>query len=470
MRAVAAFRTRWDRVVAGREVGPSRHRRRRRVRADQSGGRLAVTRSELEKTMNLCFRVVCTAIGVLAAVSLARAQETPSELTRAERSCEISAVRSVTGFVIRASDCIVECFGRPGQHCFSLNDAQTAACLDTARNQSKIRVLRDCSGFDCPECYAGGTACDDFVNFQMSQALTFTDAALNLLFCDDSFSGDGLSRAEQRCQAGLAQTAARHVKKLQECFARCERDVGSGQIADPSACDASNLDRPGFDPTTQACVDQARARFASSCTNKCADPPDCFRLTCGEAELALEQEILQFEPVLFCADVPPPVCGDGRISGGEACDPLASPNGCPDGYSCFGCFFCEPPPPPCGNGVIDPGEACDFNAFPTGCGAGLVCSGDCTACIVPPAGFCVPTSPDTCTAGLHGCLQPCDNNTPGSACVSTSPGGAFLCVQEECTFRTCNSAADCDLNEVCFTEGCCGSPALATSASIDGWR
>jgi hypothetical protein len=97
----------------------------------------------------------------------------------------------------------------------------------------------------------------------------------------------------------------------------------------------------------------------------------------------------------------------------------------------------------------------------------LVCTRDCTSCATAAAGFCVPTSPDTCDAGLHGCSQECDNGTPGSACVSTV-GGALVCVQATCTFRTCNASGDCHPGEVCFTEGCCGTTSAATGRATAG--
>jgi hypothetical protein len=154
-------------------------------------------------------------------------------------------------------------------------------------------------------------------------------------------------------------------------------------------------------------------------------------------------------------------CGNGVVDKGEACDQSSLANGCPTGESCDeSCTACAVR---CGDGVVGPGESCDG---PTSCPSGETCNSTCTAC---GSGLCVPTSPDTCNAGLHGCSQPCDNNTPSSACVS-SVGGAFVCVQEQCTVRTCNSSADCNSGEVCFTEGCCPALGASASASVDRWR
>jgi len=74
------------------------------------------------------------------------------------------------------------------------------------------------------------------------------------------------------------------------------------------------------------------------------------------------------------APAPPQKCGDGLISGGEACDPPGS--ACADEY--FGrsgtcgqdCMSCELPS--CGNNLLESGEQCEANAD---CDEGFVCKG-----------------------------------------------------------------------------------------------
>jgi hypothetical protein len=95
-----------------------------------------------------------------------------------------------------------------------------------------------------------------------------------------------------------------------------------------------------FDPWTQHCIDRARARLLDGCANHCDDPPDCFPFSCPAAAQIVESQALGFQPVTYCQDIPPPVCGDGQITGGEVCDPFASPTGCAPGDFCFGCFAC----------------------------------------------------------------------------------------------------------------------------------
>jgi hypothetical protein len=108
--------------------------------------------------------------------------------------------------------------------------------------------------------------------------------------------------------------------------------------------------------------------------------------------------------------------------------------------------------PVCGDGVVSPGEACDPAAFPTGCVDPLLCSDACT-CDVPPS-FCIPKANDTCSSGVTACLEPCDHGV--GFCVSTTEG-VPACIEPICTFISCDSSADCGPDAVCFTQGCCGS-------------
>lgn len=380
-------------------------------------------------------------------------QETPDSITPAERRCQSALGRALADFGEGAGDCLAECQTNPGRSCFLFSpDPITADCLSRAEAAAKRRVLDKCSGSDCPECYDGGESCESYADGVLFNTASFVELAIDTLYCDDAFSTEGLTRAEQKCQAKLVDASARFVKTLQRCFAKCQQAVQKGSTG-PSSCAGAFLDSPSFDSRTQRCIDRARTRLLDGCEDHCADPPDCFPYSCSEAAQLFEAQALAAERTTYCQDIPE-VCGDGLITGGEVCDPAVVPSGCPSGTTCFGCFGCFQN---CGNGIVDPGELCDPFASPSGCAEGLACTTTCDACVEPRAGFCVPTSPDTCDAGLHDCFQPCDNGFPESACVS-SVGGSFVCVQMTCTFRTCDTSAECFPGEVCFTEGCCGTP------------
>lgn len=107
-------------------------------------------------------------------------------------------------------------------------------------------------------------------------------------------------------------------------------------------------------------------------------------------------------------------CGNGTVdtAAGEQCDPAAMPSGCAAGEGCLpagspGECTCEPL---CGNGTLDPGEACDPLTAST-CAAGQPCNSDCT-CPPPPACAMVQSytrpanSLDLCAAVFGPCAPP----------------------------------------------------------------
>jgi cysteine-rich repeat protein len=99
---------------------------------------------------------------------------------------------------------------------------------------------------------------------------------------------------------------------------------------------------------------------------------------------------------------PPPVCGNGVLESGEACDDGNRVNG--DG--CSSTCTIEPPPPPppaCGNGILESGEQCDDGNLVNGDG----CS--CTCTVEPP-----PPPPPVCGNGILESGEVCDDgNTVG---------------------------------------------------------
>jgi hypothetical protein len=291
--------------------------------------------------------VVFSLFGILATLGLstASAQESPDTITRGEYQCQKAFGRALARLGEETGACLAECETSPGRRCsVSFPDAITGDCLSQARAKADIGVLRECAGRDCPECYFGA-ACPAYASFFLPQTTFFVEQAINTLYCDDSFSSDGLTRAEQSCQRGLVRASGRFVEKLAGCFARCQRAVQRGSTGF-SSCASAFLDTPVFDPRTQRCVDRARAHLRDGCENRCDDPPDCFRLSCQVATHIVEVQALGFEPMTYCQDIPPPVCGDGQVTGGEVCDPFASPSGCAPGTFCVGCFVCSPWPMP----------------------------------------------------------------------------------------------------------------------------
>jgi hypothetical protein len=116
-----------------------------------------------------------------------------------------------------------------------------------------------------------------------------------------SASGDGLSRAEAHCRDRLVNESSRFTETLARCFSSCEAELRR-QDGDLDACRAANRDTPLFDPGTQRCVDRARNALRRGCEQSCANPPDCFGLTCQDVVESFEGQELSFEPQTYCED------------------------------------------------------------------------------------------------------------------------------------------------------------------------
>ncbi|MBX3276034.1 MAG: DUF4215 domain-containing protein [Sandaracinaceae bacterium] len=121
---------------------------------------------------------------------------------------------------------------------------------------------------------------------------------------------------------------------------------------------------------------------------------------------------------------PAPVCGNGRVEPGEACDDGNTTGG--DGCSAD-CTSNET----CGNGVRDPGEVCDDGNTTGGDGCSAGCDSD-----------------ESCGNGIvdFAVGEECDdeNSTPGDGC-------------HECRSETCSTAEDCDDDDPCNGEESCGA-------------
>jgi hypothetical protein len=120
-----------------------------------------------------------------------------------------------------------------------------------------------------------------------------------------------------------------------------------------------------------------------------------------------------------CA-LPAPVCGNGVIEAGEACDP---PNGATCSATCA-----QIPLPVCGNGTVEPGESCD----PPN---GTTCSASCQVVVPPVCGngaveageSCDPPNGTTCSATCAQIPPPACGNRIVEAGESCDPPDRLTC-------------------------------------------
>src|SRR5262245_18359371 len=197
------------------------------TRRDPSPDR-AIMRGGTTMSTGRVFRL-CLALALLTP-SRGPAQESPSTLTRGEFQCQNAFGRGVVAMSNDTGACLAECRTTPGRSCSSpfFTDAITADCLGRAQAAAQIPILRACAGSDCPECYSSGGNCQGYTSQVFSQASSIVSAAISTLYCDDTFSRDGLTRPEQQCQRGVARAGGRFVEKFMRCFADCEKAVHRG--------------------------------------------------------------------------------------------------------------------------------------------------------------------------------------------------------------------------------------------------
>lgn len=170
---------------------------------------------------------------------------------------------------------------------------------------------------------------------------------------------------------------------------------------------------------------------------------------------------------------PPASCGDGAVSGGEACDFSAPLSGCSPGQRCAAdCSVCEAAPTAaCGDGSLNGTETCDGSAPNDGCGVAQECNATCSACVasdVPVCGDGSVNGEEVCDASapVAGCEAGFSCNAACTACRPVvvpvcgdgSINGTEICDGSSTTMTGCSAPQRC--NDTC--SACVDQPAGPT--------
>jgi len=144
----------------------------------------------------------------------------------------------------------------------------------------------------------------------------------------------------------------------------------------------------------------------------------------------------------------PLICGDGHIAAGEACDPKAVPNGCPENEACDANCRCSTPIV-CGDGVLGGTEQCE---------AGIPCTG----------------SGMTCNLNTCQCEQGVTENvtgggtTTGGGTINQTPGGGVTTPQPYCGDGIVNGNEQCEINSQCPSGYHCSACQCAQTPAVCG--
>ena len=308
--------------------------------------------------------------------------------------------------------------------------------------------------------------------------------------CDDgnSKSGDG---CDGTCKVELGFSCPTYGKLCTVTTAPVV--CGNGMTEFGETCDDGNTaDNDGCSKTCQ--TEDGYTCNGASCTlnvacgdgvlnsgEQCDDgnqvPGDCCNGTCGlESNCKCSTPATGTGPQVCVSTI---VCGDGAVTGDEACDDgnVVAGDGCSAdchtvqaGYNCPETGgACTPSVVSCPNAQIDAGEECDDgnSAGNDGCSAnckvesGYVCPSAGQACKLKEYcgnGIVSYTTGETCDDGnvvaLDGCSATCTIEAGSTCDNSASPS---TCVQEVCGNKKIAAGETCDDGNKSNGDGCSSS-------------
>src|SRR5262249_31523922 len=135
----------------------------------------------------------------------------PEALTKVEIACQTTTAKALSKYGKGRTACAASCQKKTplSADCSAPFGGKTLECVQKADDKLAAALAKKCqsSGNDedsCPECYEelNGT-CTAFGAAMKARAIQLTDDVPNTVFCDDSGSADGLTKAEAKCQKAL---------------------------------------------------------------------------------------------------------------------------------------------------------------------------------------------------------------------------------------------------------------------------
>jgi hypothetical protein len=89
------------------------------------------------------------------------------------------------------------------------------------------------------------------------------DVLRPLVYCDDSGSGDGLTKAEAKCADTVAKTLSNFAKKKLNCLSKCRKDEHKGKVP------VGSCTPPPSDPRASGCVAKEFSKAGTLIDKQC---------------------------------------------------------------------------------------------------------------------------------------------------------------------------------------------------------
>jgi len=178
----------------------------------------------------------------------------------------------------------------PRSDCYSPYDGTTQECIvsiplkpgKSAEEAYVAAIRKGCDPAikatnDCPECFDGGTDCNQFAQDRMALNEGQIDTFGPGVFC----KGQGAApteptKEELACEVNCAKSLVKLVGSINKCYDKCNSGLRKSLVA-PGDCNP-----PADDPIAAACLQKARDKAIAGCDKKCAligVVPDCNEST-----------------------------------------------------------------------------------------------------------------------------------------------------------------------------------------------
>jgi hypothetical protein len=263
----------------------------------------------------------------------------PEALTKAEIGCQAATNKALPAYGKARTACVAGCQKKTplAPDCSAPFGGKTLECVQKADAKLAALLAKKCTsdGSDedaCPECYEQlNGSCAAFGTAVTTESIALTDDVTSTVFCDDSGSPDGLTKAEAKCQKAVVKGMTAFVASATKCATACLKNERKGKTN--GTCNPAAFLFLTGDEKTVACLFKAFFKL-SAATSKCeapaGDTPECLTDLSGlftRVENGLSE-------VGGDVNVCPAQCGDEFTQGLEQCDPPGSVGTCPGNAAC----------------------------------------------------------------------------------------------------------------------------------------